>query len=140
MILRVIKAEGLKLKKICWWIPLIQGCVLTGMTAVEWYLYFRQGPGGVYAGFAVMFMFLSFVMLLGGTLLASIMVGTEHDTQTWKQLYHACSQKLYLFIQNCMDRDSAVGYRLDHCSRYEPHLGVIYKRTHSLADHAVTAD
>ncbi|WP_348621969.1 ABC transporter permease [Paenibacillus polymyxa] len=98
MILRVIKAEGFKLKKICWWIPLIQGCVLTGMTAVEWYLYFRQGPGGVYAGFAVMFMFLSFVMLLGGTLLASIMAGTEHDTQTWKQLMAMPVPRSYIYL------------------------------------------
>lgn len=98
MILRVIKAEGLKLKKICWWIPVIQGCVLTGMTAVEWYFYFRQGPGGVYAGFSVMYMFLSFVMLLGGTLLASIMAGTEHDTQTWKQLMAMPVPRSYIYL------------------------------------------
>lgn len=33
-----------------------------------------------------MYMFLSFVFLLGITLLASIMAGTEHETRAWKQL------------------------------------------------------
>ncbi|MEK3731957.1 ABC transporter permease [Paenibacillus sp. FSL M8-0334] len=86
MKLTLLHAEGLKLKRLCRLIPLIQGIILISMTALEWYLYFRQGPGGVYAGFAVMYMFLSFVFLLGITLLASIMAGTEHETRAWKQL------------------------------------------------------
>lgn len=86
MMWRILLAEGMKLKRICWWLPVVQAVSLTMMTALEWYLYFRQGPGGVYAGFAVMYMFLSFVMLLGTTLLASIISGIEHDTRTWKQL------------------------------------------------------
>ncbi|EHB50172.1 ABC transporter permease [Paenibacillus lactis] len=86
MMLELMRAEGLKLKRLCRWIPGIQGMILISMTALEWYLYFRQGPGGIYAGFAVMYMFLSFVFLLGITLLASIMAGTEHETKAWKQL------------------------------------------------------
>ncbi|MUG67362.1 ABC transporter permease subunit [Paenibacillus campinasensis] len=86
MTFALLHAEGLKLKRLCRLIPLIQGIILISMTALEWYLYFRQGPGGVYAGFAVMYMFLSFVFLLGITLLASIMAGTEHETRAWKQL------------------------------------------------------
>ena len=84
MMLELMRAEGLKLKLLCRWMPVIQGIILIGMTALEWYLYFRQGPGGIYAGFAVMYMFLSFVFLLGITLLASIMAGTEHETKAWK--------------------------------------------------------
>lgn len=86
MTFALLRAEGLKLKRLCRLIPLIQGIILISMTGLEWYLYFRQGPGGVYAGFAVMYMFLSFVFLLGITLLASIMAGTEHETRAWKQL------------------------------------------------------
>lgn len=86
MMLELMRAEGLKLKLLCRWMPVIQGIILISMTALEWYLYFRQGPGGIYAGFAVMYMFLSFVFLLGITLLASIMAGTEHETKAWKQL------------------------------------------------------
>lgn len=86
MRLELMRAEGLKLKRLCRWIPFIQGITLISMTALEWYLYFRQGPGGVYAGFAVMYMFISFVFLLGITLLASIIAGTEHETRAWKQL------------------------------------------------------
>lgn len=82
----VIKAEGMKIRGICWGLPVIQAVILLGMTAMQWYLQFRQGPGGVFAGFAVMFMFLSFVVLLGNTLLASIFAGVEHDTQSWKQM------------------------------------------------------
>ncbi|BFH60304.1 ABC transporter permease [Paenibacillus azoreducens] len=86
MKMELIRAEGLKLKRLCRWIPLMQGIILISMTALEWYLYFRQGPGGVYAGFNVMYMFISFVFLLGITILASIMAGTEHETKAWKQL------------------------------------------------------
>ncbi|MFB6366674.1 ABC transporter permease [Paenibacillus elgii] len=86
MMWRIFLAEGIKSKGICWWLPVIQAIILTMMTALEWYLYFRQGPEGVYAGFAVMYMFLSFVMMLGTTLLASIVSSVEHDTRTWKQL------------------------------------------------------
>lgn len=86
MILELMRAEGLKLKQLCRWMPLIQGIILISMTALEWYLYFRQGPGGIYSGFAVMYLFLSFIFLLGITLLASIMAGTEHETKAWKQL------------------------------------------------------
>lgn len=86
MKLAVLHAEGLKLKRLCRLIPFLQGAILLSMTALEWYLYFRQGPGGVYAGFAVMYLFLSFVFLLGITLLASMMAGTEHETRAWKQL------------------------------------------------------
>lgn len=86
MNMELIRAEGLKLKRLCRLIPFFQGIILISMTALEWYLYFRQGPGGVYAGFAVMYMFISFVFLLGITILASIMAGTEHETKAWKQL------------------------------------------------------
>lgn len=86
MKLAILHAEGLKLKRLCRLIPFLQGAILLSMTALEWYLYFRQGPGGVYAGFAVMYLFLSFVFLLGITLLASMMAGTEHETRAWKQL------------------------------------------------------
>ncbi|WP_019636604.1 ABC transporter permease [Paenibacillus fonticola] len=97
MIFNLMRAEGVKLKSICKWIPLIQGVILISMTALEWYLYFRQGPGGVYAGFAVMYMFLSFIMLLGTTLLTSILASTEHDTRTWKQLMTMPVPKNYIY-------------------------------------------
>lgn len=45
MKLTLLHAEGLKLKRLCRLIPLIQGIILISMTALEWYLYFRQGPG-----------------------------------------------------------------------------------------------
>lgn len=46
MMLELICAEGVKLKRLCRWMPVIQGMILVSMTALEWYLYFRQGPGG----------------------------------------------------------------------------------------------
>lgn len=98
MMWRIVLAEGMKLKRICWWLPVLQALILTFMTALEWYLYFRQGPDGIYTGFAVMWMFLSFVMLLGTTLLASIISGIEHDTRTWKHLLALPVPRSYVYL------------------------------------------
>lgn len=47
MNMELIRAEGLKLKRLCRLIPFLQGIILISMTALEWYLYFRQGPGSL---------------------------------------------------------------------------------------------
>ncbi|GED15412.1 ABC transporter permease [Aneurinibacillus migulanus] len=98
MIFRLLLAEGMKLKRICLWLPLISAVILNVVTAVEWYLYFRQGPGGVYAGFSVMFLFLSFILLLSITLLTSIISSTEHDTGSWKQLCALPISRMYIYL------------------------------------------
>ncbi|KZS43282.1 ABC transporter permease [Paenibacillus glucanolyticus] len=102
MIWRLCIAEGIKMKRICWWLTVIQAVGLTLMTALEWYLYFRQGPDGVYAGFAVMYMFLSFVMLLGATILASIVSGTEHDTHMWKHLLSLPVPRSFVYLSKAV--------------------------------------
>lgn len=82
--IRVILAEGLKLKKICLFLPVIVSVIFISMTAVEWYLYFRTGPGGVYAALNIMYLFLSFTVFLETTLLSSFIASTEHEAMGWK--------------------------------------------------------
>lgn len=86
MIKRILIAEGMKLKPAAYWLPLISSTLFIAFTALEWYLYFRQGPQGVYAALNVMYLFLSFTMLLNTAILASLLSGVEHDSQSWKQL------------------------------------------------------
>lgn len=87
MMQRALSAEYLKMKKICLWIPVISAVILLLFSCMEWYLYFRQGEAGVYTGFNVLYMFLSFTMLLTISLLCSTMSEPEHQAQGLKLLF-----------------------------------------------------
>ncbi len=82
--IRVIQAEGLKLKKLTFAMPVIVSVIFISMTALEWYLYFRSGPGGIYSAFNVMYLFLSFTVLLEISILSSLIATTEHEALGWK--------------------------------------------------------
>lgn len=84
---KLFRAEYDKLRKLCLWVPLISASILVSFTCLEWYLYFRQGEAGVYAGFNVMYLFLSFTLLLTVSLLASLIAETEHRAEGWKLLF-----------------------------------------------------
>ncbi|MEI0739540.1 ABC transporter permease [Paenibacillus sp. JTLBN-2024] len=127
MNMELIRAEGLKLKRLCRLIPFLQGIILISMTALEWYLYFRQGPR-VYAGFAVMYMFISFVFLLGITILASIMAGTEHETKAWKQLLAMPIPKGSIYLAKLLwIFHFAAVHRGDYGRGHVHHLVFIYR-------------
>lgn len=85
--LRLLLSEYRKLKKICFGIPVISAVILLLFTCIEWYLYFRQGEAGIYAGLNVVYMFLSFTILLTISLLCSIMFETEHQAQGLKLIF-----------------------------------------------------
>jgi hypothetical protein len=87
MIKRLFTAECQKAQKICYLIPVISSVVLILFTCLEWYLYFRQGEAGVYAGMNVIYMFLSFTMLLTISLLCSMVSESEHQVQGLKLLF-----------------------------------------------------
>lgn len=83
----VLWAEFMKIKPVCLWIPLISAFILIAFTCLEWYLYFRQGEAGIYAGLNVVYMFLSFTVLLAISLLCSIIAETEHENQSLKMIF-----------------------------------------------------
>lgn len=87
MIKQLFTAECQKAKKICYGIPAISSAILILFTCLEWYLYFRQGEVGVRAGLNVIYMFLSFTMLLTISLLCSMVSETEHQAQGLKLLF-----------------------------------------------------
>lgn len=98
MIRNLLIAEYNKLKRICLWIPAISSVIFILFTCLEWRLYFKQGEAGVYAGFNVMYLFLSFTMLLTISLLASIVAETEHQAQGWKLLFSMPVSRAGLFL------------------------------------------
>lgn len=98
MMLRIFISEKIKLKKICFYIPIISSIVLIAFTCLEWYLYFRKGPSGIYAGFNVMYLFLSFTMLLTMSLLTSIIAETEHEAGTWKVIFSLPLRPFKIYI------------------------------------------
>lgn len=85
MMWRALRAEGMRLKPAACWLPVISSGLFIAFMALEWYLYFK-GPAGVYGVFNVMYMFLGFVMLLNTALLAGMIAGVEHESNSWKQL------------------------------------------------------
>lgn len=87
MIKQLFFAEFYKTRKICYIIPIISAVVLILFTCLEWYLYFRQGESGIYAGLNIIYMFLSFTMLLTISLLCSMVSETEHQAQSLKFLF-----------------------------------------------------
>lgn len=87
MMKQLFFAEFYKTRKICYIIPVISAVVLIAFTCLEWYLYFRQGEEGIYAGLNIIYMFLSFTMLLTISLLCSMVSETEHQSQGLKFLF-----------------------------------------------------
>lgn len=85
--LKLLLTEAQKMKKICFVIPVISAIILLLFTCLEWYLYFRQGEAGIYAGLNIVYMFLSFTLLLTISLLCSIMFETEHQAQGLKLIF-----------------------------------------------------
>lgn len=86
MNLRLFKTEGEKLKLICFLLPVISGMLLLAVTLAQWYYHMRRGSDDVYAIFNVMYIFLPISIFLTGTILTSIVAGTEHESKGWKQL------------------------------------------------------
>ena len=97
MIIRMLYSEFIKMRKICFWIPIISAVILILFTCMEWYLYFRHGEEGIYAGLNVMYLFLSFTMLLTITLLCSIMAETEHQSQGLMLLFSMSVKRKMLY-------------------------------------------
>lgn len=140
MNMELIRAEGLKLKRLCRLIPFFQGIILISMTALEWYLYFRQGPGGVYAGFAVMYMFISFVFFIG-----------HYDSCQHNGRYgarnegleaaagHADPQRIDLSGEFAVDFHFAAVHRGDYGRGHVHHLVFIYERTAAVENPDLTA-
>ncbi|WP_018752029.1 ABC transporter permease [Paenibacillus sanguinis] len=87
MMKKLLFAEFYKTRKICYIVPIVSAVVLILFTCLEWYLYFRQGEGGIYAGLNIIYMFLSFTMLLTISLLCSMVSETEHQSQGLKFLF-----------------------------------------------------
>lgn len=87
MMKRLFFAEFYKTRKICYIVPSVSAVVLILFTCLEWYLYFRQGDSGIYAGLNIIYMFLSFSMLLTISLLCSMVSETEHQSQGLKFLF-----------------------------------------------------
>jgi hypothetical protein len=87
VIKRLFSVEFYKAQKICYIIPIVGAVVLILFTCLEWYLYFRQGETGIYAGLNIIYMFLSFTMLLTISLLCSVVSETEHQAQGLKFLF-----------------------------------------------------
>lgn len=97
MIGRIMGAEFRKLRPLCLWVPVINAVILLLFTCLEWYLYFRQGEAGVYTGLNVMYLFLSFAMLLSITLLCSMVAETEHQSQGLKLMFSLPVNRLALY-------------------------------------------
>lgn len=89
MMKRLFFAEFYKTRKICYIVPAVSAAVLILFTCLEWYLYFRQGDSGIYAGLNIIYMFLSFSMLLTISLICSMVSETEHQSQGLKFLFAA---------------------------------------------------
>jgi hypothetical protein len=80
---RILQTEMMKCKKMTHFIPPLAAVTFIAFSCLEWVLYFRQGPTGIYAAFNVIYLFLSFVMLLTITLLTSVIVSSEYETNGW---------------------------------------------------------
>ncbi len=87
MIKALLYVEFYKAKKLCYIVPIVSAIVLILFTCMEWYLYFRQGESGIYAGLNIIYMFLSFTMLLTISLLCSMVSETEHQAQGLKYIF-----------------------------------------------------
>ncbi|MBS7529145.1 ABC transporter permease [Hazenella sp. IB182353] len=98
MIWNLFKIEGMKLKRITWITPILSGLLLLIVTIGEWYLFFREGEGGVYASFNALYLFVSISFLLTGNLLITMVVGTEHESKGWKQFLAAPLSKSHLYM------------------------------------------
>ncbi|WP_019909993.1 ABC transporter permease [Paenibacillus sp. HW567] len=97
MIWRALRAEGMKLKPAACWLPVISSLLFIAFMALEWYLNFRKGPGGVYSAFNVMYLFLGFVMLLNTALFTGMLTGVEQESNSWKQLLTLPVARPYLY-------------------------------------------
>jgi lantibiotic transport system permease protein len=102
MIVRALHTEFLKLKKICYIIPVLSSFIFIIFTCLEWYLYFRHDPMGVYSIFNVMYLFLSFIMVLSITLLTSIIASTEHEALGWKLIHSLSIPSSILYISKIL--------------------------------------
>ena len=98
MIKRLFFAEFYKTRRICYIVPSVSAVVLILFTCLEWYLYFRQGDSGIYAGLNIIYMFLSFSMLLTISLLCSMVSETEHQSQGLKFLFASPVNRTALYV------------------------------------------
>lgn len=85
--IKLLYAEIQKTRKICYVVPVVSSIILILFTCLEWYIYFRQGAGGIMSGLNVVYMFLSFTMLLTISIMCSIVSETEHQAQGLKLFF-----------------------------------------------------
>ncbi|WPC43445.1 ABC transporter permease [Clostridium sp. JS66] len=87
MMLKILISEKMKLKNICYFIPVISSIILIAFTCIEWYSYFRRTSVGAYGIFNALYIFLPFIMLLTVTMLSSIIAEIEHKAGAWKVMF-----------------------------------------------------
>lgn len=97
-----LAAEYSKLKITCILTPVISAVVLLLFTCLEWYLYFRQGETGIYSGLNIVYLFLSFTLLLAITLICSILAETEHQAQGLKLIFSMPINRFAFYIQKAV--------------------------------------
>jgi hypothetical protein len=98
----MMTAEYTKLKTTCILTPVISAVVLLLFTCLEWYLYFRQGETGIYSGLNIVYMFLSFTLLLTITLICSILAETEHQAQGLKLIFSMPVSRFGFYIRKAV--------------------------------------
>lgn len=98
MNLRLLIAEGRKLKVISIFLPVISGMLLLAITVAQWYYHFHRDSDDVYILFNVLYMLLPFSIFLTGTILTSITIGTEHESQGWKQILTLPFPRIQLYL------------------------------------------
>jgi hypothetical protein len=98
MMLKIFISEKMKLKKVCYFIPLISSLILILFTCIEWYGYFRKTPVGIYGIFNALYLFLPFIMLLTATMLTSIVAEIEHEAGAWKVIFSLPLRQSKIYI------------------------------------------
>ncbi|OOM75911.1 ABC-2 family transporter protein [Clostridium puniceum] len=98
MIHKIFISEKMKLKKICYFIPLISSVILILFTCVEWYAYFRKTTVGIYGIFNALYLLLPFIMLLTIAMLTSIIAETEHEARAWKVIFSLPLRQSKIYI------------------------------------------
>lgn len=104
MILRLLLADWLKLKKIPVWGTIIIGCLgLSVVVAVQSYFWSDKinESKGIFI-VAILNLFLHFTFMVISTLLSSIIAGNEHDSNAWKKIFSLPVSKAQIFFSKTL--------------------------------------
>ncbi|MFO1441851.1 ABC transporter permease [Bacillus sp. Bva_UNVM-123] len=96
--INLLHVEFLKIKRICLWIPVVAAFFLLFMTGGFWYMNYREGPGGLFSAFSVMYFFLAIIFLLSATIIASIQASNEHENNMWNLLNALPVSKMKIYL------------------------------------------